>query len=55
MKKYKSYREQGIECKKKGISKIIKCYHCGGRILFCTKYNDFCHSGLCREERNKDE
>ncbi len=49
--KYKSFRLQFIECTKKKIAKDIKCYHCGGTVILCTKYIDICKSGLCRKER----
>lgn len=51
MRKYKSYREQGLECIKNGTRIEVPCIHCNKINLICKKYNCYCNSGACREER----
>lgn len=55
----KGFRKQFMECLENGTCKKIDCVvpaeligeRCARKLLLCTKYLEFCNSGLCREER----
>ena len=56
MEKYKSFREQLLECKENGnlISIDIAKYGPGmfpKKILVCIKHESICYSGVCLGER----
>lgn len=51
IKKYKSYREQGLECDKNGNRILISAPYSQQSILVCVKYKTYCHSGACAKER----
>jgi len=53
MKKYKDFREQSLECDKNGTRMEVPSTSCRGVTLICKKYNCYCNSGACREERRK--
>lgn len=53
--KYKSYREQGIECSQNGNRIEIPCYWCNHSILVCIKYKTYCHSKVCLKDRLENE
>lgn len=58
LESYKSYREQFKECKHNGnlIKVDISCYNTFPKIvLVCLKYKSACYSGVCRDERIKEE
>ena len=55
---YKSFREHFIECKRTGnlIEVDVSKYSTFPKIaLVCLKYKTICHSGICRDERIKEE
>jgi len=58
--KYKSFREQFLECKESGNLIRVSCSIYKGlyknfpdEILVCIKHKSICHSGVCRSERMK--
>ena len=53
MKKYKSFREQLIECTKNGTLVEVPCIKCSQVNLICKKYNCYCHSKACLKERTQ--
>ena len=52
-KKYKSFREQSIECSKNATCIEVSYVSCGQINLICKKYNCYCHSKACLGERTK--
>jgi len=51
--KYRSFREQFIECHKNENLVEVKCPWCSKILLICRLYGKNCNSGNCREVRKK--
>ncbi len=53
--KYKSYREQCLECDENGNRTIEDCPFSTSKLLICKKYGGQCISSKCKNERMIDE
>jgi len=56
MTKYKSFREQLLECKENGnLLDDECCPECGQKLLTCKKYGGQCISKKCLSERIQEK
>ena len=47
----KGFREQYLECVENGNLIKVKCFWCNHEVLVCKKYDTYCHSKACKNER----